>query len=54
MGQKYEHLGAEERGAIFAMKQENRSTRVPARIVWTRFCSSGGLFEGGCLSGFQG
>jgi AcrR family transcriptional regulator len=28
--------------------------RVPARIVWTRFCSSGGLFEGGCLSGFQG
>ena len=27
---------------------------VPARIVWTRFCSSGGLFEGGCLSGFQG
>jgi len=27
---------------------------VPARIVWTRFCNSGGLFEGGCLTGFMG
>ena len=33
MGQKYEHLGAEERGAIFAMKQENRSTREIARVL---------------------
>jgi len=27
---------------------------VPARIVWTRFCNSGGLFQGGCLTGFMG
>ncbi|MBN6206020.1 helix-turn-helix domain-containing protein, partial [Ralstonia pickettii] len=27
MGQSYEHLSAEERGAIFAMKLEQRSTR---------------------------
>ncbi|MEX3527297.1 MAG: hypothetical protein VB143_08595 [Burkholderia sp.] len=30
------------------------TVRVPARIVWTRFCNSGGLFEGGCLTGFMG
>ncbi|MEX3526882.1 MAG: hypothetical protein VB143_05775 [Burkholderia sp.] len=30
------------------------SLSVPARIVWTRFCNSGGLFEGGCLTGFMG
>jgi hypothetical protein len=28
--------------------------RVPARIVWTRVCNSGGLFHGGCLTGFMG
>lgn len=33
MGQKYEHLGAEERGVIFAMKLENRSTREIARAL---------------------
>jgi NAD(P)-dependent dehydrogenase (short-subunit alcohol dehydrogenase family) len=27
---------------------------VPARTVWTRFCNSGGLFQGGCLTGFMG
>jgi RNA-directed DNA polymerase len=27
---------------------------VPARIVWTRVCNSGGLFHGGCVTGFQG
>src|SRR5260370_33780805 len=27
---------------------------VPARIVWTRVCESGGLFEGGRLTGFVG
>lgn len=27
MGQKFEHLGTEERGAIFAIKEENKSTR---------------------------
>jgi hypothetical protein len=26
---------------------------VPARIVWTRVCNSGGLFHGGCLTGFR-
>ncbi|MEX3526121.1 MAG: hypothetical protein VB143_01030 [Burkholderia sp.] len=31
-----------------------RRSGVPARIVWTRFCNSGGLFEGGCLTGFMG
>jgi hypothetical protein len=29
-------------------------SRVPARIVWTRVCNSGGLFHGGCLTGFMG
>jgi transposase, IS30 family len=33
MGQKYEHLGAEERGVILAMKLENRSTREIARML---------------------
>ncbi|WP_321814184.1 MULTISPECIES: hypothetical protein [unclassified Paraburkholderia] len=33
MGQKYEHLGAEERGVIFAMKLENRSAREIARVA---------------------
>jgi hypothetical protein len=27
---------------------------VPARIVWTRVCNSGGLFHGGCVTGFMG
>ncbi|WP_086383046.1 AMP-binding protein [Caballeronia sordidicola] len=27
---------------------------VPARIVWTRVCNSGGLFHGSCLTGFMG
>ncbi|TCK32423.1 hypothetical protein B0G84_8209 [Paraburkholderia sp. BL8N3] len=27
---------------------------VPARIIWTPFCDSGGLFHGGCLTGFMG
>jgi transposase, IS30 family len=33
MGQQYEQLGAEERGVIFAMKLENRSTREIARLL---------------------
>lgn len=33
MGQRYEHLGAEERGVIFAMKLENRRTREIARAL---------------------
>lgn len=33
MGRSYEHLGAEERGAIFAMKLEGRSTREIARAL---------------------
>jgi hypothetical protein len=28
--------------------------RVPAWIVWTRVCDSGGLFLGGCVTGFMG
>lgn len=27
---------------------------VPARIVWTRFCNSGGLSYGISLAGFEG
>jgi hypothetical protein len=27
---------------------------VPARTVWTRVCNSGGLFHGGCVTGFMG
>lgn len=33
MGQDYEHLSAEERGAIFSMKLEGRSTREIARAL---------------------
>ena len=33
MGQKYEHLSSEERGAIFAMKLEDKSTRAIARAL---------------------
>ncbi|CAJ0784177.1 hypothetical protein R8510_05226 [Ralstonia chuxiongensis] len=33
MGRSYEHLSAEERGAIFAMKLEERSTREIARAL---------------------
>jgi IS30 family transposase len=33
MGQKYEQLGAEERGVIFAMKLGSRSTREIARVL---------------------
>ena len=28
--------------------------RVSARIVWTRFWDSGGLFKHPCLTGFEG
>ena len=28
--------------------------RVPARIVWTRFCNSGRLSDGIRLTGFEG
>jgi len=27
---------------------------VPARVVWTRFCNSGGLAHGISLTGFEG
>ncbi|SAL85170.1 hypothetical protein AWB68_07588 [Caballeronia choica] len=30
------------------------ASAVPARIVWTRVCNSGGLFHGGCVTGFMG
>jgi hypothetical protein len=31
-----------------------RLPRVPARIIWTRFCNSGGLSHGISLTGFEG
>ena len=40
-------------GFVFA-DADKKPEDIPARIVWTRFCNSGGLFQGGCLSGFLG
>jgi O-antigen/teichoic acid export membrane protein len=37
------HLGDEGYGVI-----------VPARVVWTRFCNSGGFSHGISLTGFEG
>ena len=34
--------------------QASNAMPVPARIVWTRVCNSGGLFHGGCVTGFMG
>jgi hypothetical protein len=44
----------EQEDLLIDFLEEPKSWTVPARIVWTRFCNSGGLFEGGCLTGFQG
>lgn len=41
--------------APFRRQEERCATRgVSARIVWTRFWDSGGLFKHPCLTGFEG
>jgi hypothetical protein len=45
-------LRPEMRGRPFL--EPDLGSFVPARIVWTRVCNSGGLFHGGCLTGFMG
>ena len=40
--------------ALYGQALVRKPRDVPARIVWTRVCNSGGLFHGGCLTGFMG
>ena len=53
-GAEIKYRTAEAKTADITQAVSANGTLVPARIVWTRFCNSGGLWNGISLTSFKG